>query len=101
MIKSYLLIAWRNLKRSKTFSAINILGLSLGMACSLFIFLWIYDEYKMDHFNKGSDRLFSVYERQYYDGKIDAFHATPGVMADEMKKVLPDVQYACSFAWND
>src|ERR1700730_6877729 len=101
MLKNYLLVAFRNLKRNKVFSFINILGLALGMACSLLIFLWVNDERNMDRFNKNTERLYSVYERQFYDNKIDAFHSTPGVLADEMKKVLPDVQYASGYAWND
>lgn len=101
MLKNYLLVALRNLKRNKVFSLINILGLALGMACSLFILLWVNGERGMDKFNKNSEQLYSVYERQYYDSKIDAFHATPGIMADEMKRILPEVQYASNFAWED
>jgi putative ABC transport system permease protein len=101
MIKNYLKIAWRNLVKNKVFSFINILGLALGMACSLLILLWVNDEKSMDKFHKNRSQLYSVYERQYYDNKIDAFHSTPGVLADEMKKVLPEVQYASGMAWND
>jgi ABC-type antimicrobial peptide transport system permease subunit len=46
-------------------------------------------------------QLYSVYERQYYDNKIDAFHSTPGVTADEMKRVIPEVKYASGMAWED
>lgn len=101
MLKNYFLVVIRNLRRNKVFSLINIVGLALGMACSLLILLWIKDERNMDKFNKNSTRLFSVYERQYFDNKVDAFHSTPGVLADEMKRVLPEVQYASGFAWND
>ncbi len=101
MIKNYLLVALRNLRRNKVFSFINILGLALGMACSLLILLWVNDERNMDRFNKNTEQLYSVYERQYYDSKIDAFHATPGILADEMKRVLPEVQYASGLAWED
>lgn len=101
MIKNYLLVAIRNLTRNKVFSVINILGLALGMACSLLILLWVNDERNMDKFNNYTALLYSVYERQYYDNKIDAFHSTPGVLPDEMKRVLPEVQYASGMAWND
>jgi hypothetical protein len=40
MIKNYLKIAWRNLSKSKAYSAINILGLSIGMAVAILIGLW-------------------------------------------------------------
>ena len=101
MLKNYFLTAIRNLWRNKVFSLINIVGLALGMACSLLILIWIRDERSMDTFNKNSSRLYSVYERQYYDNKVDAFHSTPGIMADEMKRVLPEVQYASGFAWQE
>ncbi len=46
MIKNYLKIAWRNLWRNKFFSAINILGLALGLACSVLILLWVQNEFE-------------------------------------------------------
>ncbi len=101
MLKNYLLVAIRNLRKNKAFSIINILGLALGLGCSLLIFLWVSDERNMDKFNAQGRQLFSVYERQYYDNRIEAFHGTPGILGDEMKKVLPEVKYASGMAWND
>ena len=101
MIKNYLKTAFRNLWKNKAFSFINIMGLALGLACSLLIMLWVSDEYKVDAFHKNGSRLYSVFERQYRDGQVNAFHGAPGVMADEMKKVLPEVQYATNYAWNE
>jgi putative ABC transport system permease protein len=43
------------------------------------------------------DRLYSVYERQYYDGKIESGHFTPGVLPEEMKKLLPEVEMSSGF----
>jgi len=99
MIKNYIKIAWRNLWKNKFFSAINILGLALGMACSILIILWIQNELSVDSFHKNGDRLYAVIERQYYDHKIMGQYSVPGVLADEMKKTLPQVQYAVNTAW--
>ena len=101
MLKNYLKTALRNLWRNKSFSFINIFGLALGMACSLLIMFWVQDEREMDGFFKDSDRIFSIYERQYYDNKIEAFHGTPGILADEIKKVIPEIEYASGMAWNE
>jgi len=101
MFNNYFKTAWRNLWKHKGFSLINIIGLALGMACSLLIMLWVYDEYSVDAFHKNGQRLYSVYERQTHDGVVKAFHGTPGVLADEMKRVMPDVEYATNYAWND
>lgn len=101
MLKNYLKIALRNFWKHKSFSFINVFGLALGMACSLLIMLWVQDEKAMDGFFKDSDRVFSIYERQYYDNKIEAFHGTPGILSDEVKKVLPEIQYASAMAWSE
>jgi putative ABC transport system permease protein len=98
MFSNYIKTAFRNLKKKKVFSTINILGLALGLACSMLIMLWVNDEYRMDRFHKNNDRLYSIVEKQYYDGKIDAVYATPGLMADELKRVLPEIQYATGYA---
>jgi ABC-type antimicrobial peptide transport system permease subunit len=100
MFKNYLKTAFRNLWKNKTFSSINILGLALGLACSLLIILWVYDEYSKDSFHKNASQLFSVFERQNHDGVMSADHQSPGLMADEMKRVLPEVIYATNYAWN-
>ena len=94
MIQNYLKIAWRNLFRNKFFSAINILGLALGMACSILILLWVQDELSIDSFHTNGDRLYGVYERQFYDHKVIGQYSTPGILADELKKVIPDFEYA-------
>ncbi len=101
MFKNYFKTTFRNLWKSKAFSLINIFGLALGIACSLLIMLWVYDEYSEDSFHKNGAQLYSIYERQNHDGQITANHQSPGIMADEMKKVLPEVQYATNSAWND
>ncbi|OQP49775.1 hypothetical protein A4H97_28200 [Niastella yeongjuensis] len=100
MYKNYFITALRNILKNKAFAFINIMGLALGLACSLVILLWVIDEYKVDAFHKNSEQLYSVYEKQYRDGNIDAFYGSPGVLADELKRVIPEVQYATQYAWN-
>jgi hypothetical protein len=97
MLRNYLKVAIRNLLRSKTFSFINILGLSLGMACSLLIFLWVESERSVDNFHANIEHLYSVYQRTYADGKVKAEHATPALLGDELKKAVPEVMYASGF----
>ena len=99
MIRNYLIVAWRNLIRNKAFSSINILGLALGMACSLFILLWVQDERSVDGFHTNGQHLYQVYERQFYDGKVEANYFTQGMLADELKRLIPNIQYASSMEW--
>ncbi|MGH2565214.1 MAG: ABC transporter permease, partial [Ginsengibacter sp.] len=92
MFRNYFKTAFRNLWKNKIFSFINIMGLALGLACSLLIILWVKNEYRVDAFHKNGSQLYSIYENQYRDGDISAFYGGPGVMADEMKRVYPEVQ---------
>lgn len=94
MLRNYLKIAFRNLLRHKTFSAINILGLALGMACCLLIMLWVQDEKAVDGFHANGKQLFQVYERWSNDGKVGAGYPTQGLLAGELKRVIPEIQYA-------
>ncbi len=62
MIKNYFIIGWRNILKNKGHSAINILGLALGIACCLVIFLWVQDERSIDNFHANKERLFTIYQ---------------------------------------
>jgi len=99
MIKNYLKSAWRNLIRNKSFSAINILGLALGLTCSLLIMLWVQDEKSVDGFHKNGNQLYQVYERWYFDGKVEASYPTQGLLAEELKGGIPGIQYASGFEY--
>jgi putative ABC transport system permease protein len=94
MIKNYFRIAWRNLIRNKAFSIINIMGLALGVACSLLMILWIQDERSMDTFHANDDYLYQVYTRQSNGGKVDGGYLTQGPLAEALKKEVPEVEYA-------
>src|ERR1700742_858894 len=96
MFRNYLKTAVRNLLRNKSFSVINILGLSLGMACSLLIFLWVQDERNTDKANANKD-VYNVYERIFSEGQIDGGPWAPGLLASELKRNIPEIKYATGF----
>lgn len=60
MLKNYFKVAVRNILKYKFFSAINILGLTIGMACCLFIFIYVKDELSYDKFHKNVDNIYRV-----------------------------------------
>ncbi len=60
MLKNYIKIAWRNITRQKAYSILNIAGLSIGMACSILILLWVQNELSYDRFHAHSDRIFRL-----------------------------------------
>ncbi|HEY4325876.1 MAG TPA: ABC transporter permease [Mucilaginibacter sp.] len=101
MIKNYLKVAWRNLVRNKAHTFINIAGLSIGLACSLLILLWVQNELGIDAFHKNVPNLFSVYDRFYSGHKPTATYNTSGPLAAELKRNIPDIEYATGFGFND
>ncbi|WP_184546945.1 ABC transporter permease [Mucilaginibacter sp. FT3.2] len=101
MIKNYLKIALRNLINNKAHTFINMAGLSVGIACSLLIMLWVQNEISVDAFHKNKSRLYNVYERRYFDNKISGQYNTPGVLAAEMKKVFPEIEYAVNAVYKE
>ncbi|QMW03131.1 ABC transporter permease [Spirosoma foliorum] len=60
MLRNYLLIAFRNLRKHKTFSFINITGVAVGLACFLLIALYVKDELSYDRYNTNADRIYRV-----------------------------------------
>jgi putative ABC transport system permease protein len=94
MFRNYFKTAWRNLVKNKVHSFINIVGLSIGIACSLLILLWVQNELSIDAFHKNGERLYKVYEREYYTNNVVGDYDTPGLLADELKKVIPEVEDA-------
>src|SRR5262249_19279703 len=70
MFRNYFKTAWRNLIKNKTFSLINIAGLSIGMAACLLILQYVSFELSFDQFNKNADDIYRVYNDRYQNGKL-------------------------------
>ncbi|MFC4874583.1 ABC transporter permease [Negadavirga shengliensis] len=60
MWKNYLKVAWRNLLKKKVYSFINIVGLGIGMACCVLIFMFVQDEISFDNYHEHKDRIYRV-----------------------------------------
>ena len=99
MFQNYLKTALRNLRMNTKFSAINIVGLSLGMACSLLMMLWVLDEWNRDVPPANADRLYAAVLRVTANGKTDAGYSTQGLLAEEIRRKVPDVEATSSYFW--
>ncbi|HEV3326084.1 MAG TPA: ABC transporter permease [Puia sp.] len=94
MLKNFFKVAIRNLWRNKSFSAINIVGLAIGMASALLIGIWIQNEGSVDRFYANSNRIYQMYSREMDNGRLDAWGRTPSPLATELKKDYPEVEDA-------
>ena len=70
MLKSYLLSAWRNIRKNRVFSFINVIGLSIGMAACLLILQYVNFELSYDQFNKNVNDLYRVSNDRYQNGNL-------------------------------
>ncbi|MGN8224694.1 ABC transporter permease [Gracilimonas sp. BCB1] len=100
MFKNYLKTAFRSFKRHKSSFLINVIGLSIGMACSILILLWVLDELNYDRFHADTDRMYQVMEHQRYSGDIMTTHSTPGILAPALKEEVPEFEHVATYTWN-
>jgi ABC-type antimicrobial peptide transport system permease subunit len=101
MIRNYFKIAWRNLIKSKGYSAINIGGLAVGMAVALMIGLWVYDELTFNKYHSNYDRITQVMQHASFNGRIGTQVANPAIMGPEIRtKYGNDFKYVVQTSWN-
>src|ERR1700761_6945787 len=97
MIKNFIKITLRGLRKNKTFSAINIAGLAVGMAAAMLIMLWVQNEFSFDRFYSKTGRISLLYSRDMNNGRIAVWNNTPSLMTPELKKNYPEVENATRF----
>lgn len=103
MLLNYLKTAWRNFHRNKFFSALNIMGMTLGIAAALLILLWVQHEKSIDAFHANSNRIYMVYEREYYSNTNTVYgnYDMSGLLGDELKRTFPEVEAAVMMNGNN
>lgn len=90
MIRNYFRIAWRNLKRSRFFAAVNIAGLAFGMAVCMFILCWVLDEYSVDKFHSNGKNIYRLQVNVDWGG-VRTMGVTPVVLGDDLKNNFPEI----------
>jgi ABC-type antimicrobial peptide transport system permease subunit len=91
MFKNYITIALRNIRRYKGFSFINIIGLAIGMACCILIFLWLQDEMSYDRFHENSGELYRVITETYSENQTFQQSRAPSPLGPALKQEYPEI----------
>lgn len=94
MLRHNLILFFRNIKRYKTTFIINIAGLSIGLASTFLICLWIYDELNVDKFHEKDGQLFQVMMNYHYPDGVETNTTSPALLAKTLVEEIPEVQYA-------
>ncbi|MES2428774.1 MAG: ABC transporter permease [Bacteroidota bacterium] len=99
MIRNYIKTAFRSLLKNKSFTIINVLGLSLGLAACLLIVFYVADELSYDKFNTMADRIYRANTDIRYGGNESSYAITPPPLAAALKN-LPEVELAARLLHN-
>lgn len=101
MFRNYIKIALRNLLKNKVYSGINLLGLATGMAVTLLIGLWVWDEVTFNHNFQNYDRIAKVMTTQTFNGHTGTNHAVSMPLGIELRnKYTSDFKYVTLASWN-
>ena len=101
MLKNYFIIAWRNLLKSKIYSAINIIGLATGMAVAILIALWIWDELSFNNYHKNHAVIAQVMTTQTFNGETGTGQAVALPLGTELRnKYGSDFKAVSMASWN-
>lgn len=96
MFKNYLKIALRNFIRNKTYSIINILGLTIGFSASLLIGLYVIYEHSYDNFHKQAKNIYCLESAHYSNGNlISKRYRAPIPMGPKLKQDFPEIKEFC------
>lgn len=99
MLKNYFTIGWRNLIRTRGYSAINISGLAIGIAVAILIGLWIMDEMSYNKSFKNHDRLGQLYHHVTFGDEIMTINDVPAPIGEELKNNYAEFEGVSITSW--
>src|ERR1700760_4641478 len=92
MLKNYFKTAWRNLLKNKTFSLINILGLSIGITCFMLIAVYVYDELNYDRYPTEAKNIYRVNLSVTGNGDVAVYPNVDYAVGEGMKNAFPEIK---------
>jgi putative ABC transport system permease protein len=99
MLKNYSKTAIRNLIKNKFYSSLNIIGLSIGLATCLLIFLYVLDELSYDKYNVNADRIYRVNNELKFGDNYFDMAVTPALLGTTMVSEFPEVEQSARLRW--
>src|SRR5258706_9410561 len=97
MIKNYFKIALRSLIKNRTYSLINVLGLTFGLTCFMMVGLYLFDELTFDRQHKNAGRIYRVIEHKKNNNENLTIAACSFMLAEESKKTIPEIENTARF----
>jgi len=97
MVINYFKTAWRSLSKNKTFATLNVTGLSIGLACSLLIALYVVDELSYDRFNAHADQIYRIGEQVRFGDFNYNGAEVPGIMGPTFARDFKQIEQYTRF----
>jgi putative ABC transport system permease protein len=97
MLKNLFKIAFRNIFKDKVYSAINILGLTIGITCSMFLFMYILDELSYDRYHTNANNIYRIVSNIKEPDNAFTWAIAQVPMAQELRNNYPEVKNAVRF----
>src|SRR4028119_453352 len=94
MFQNYLKISWRNLFKNKGFSLVNLLGLTIGITCSILLFLWVQDELGYDKFHKNYNSIYKVMANRDFNNTVFTDNNMVMPLAKALQEGSPQIKNA-------
>src|SRR5262245_22901843 len=92
MLKNYLKTAWRNLRKHKAFSIINILGLAIGLTCFMLIAVYVYKELSYDKYSAEAKNIYRVHLSVTGNGDVALYPLVDAAVGEGIKNAFPEVR---------
>ncbi|MFO0505650.1 MAG: ABC transporter permease, partial [Chryseotalea sp.] len=97
MLKNLLLITWRTIRKEKTYSAINIVGLTVGLASATFLFLYILDELSYDQYHENRENIYRIVSNIKEPDNAFSWAVVQIPMAEELRNNYSEVKNTVRF----
>ncbi len=98
MVRHNLLLTIRNFKKHRSQFIINLAGLSSGIACVLFIFLWVTHEYQVEGFHEKEDRLYQLLGNHSRADGVATHYGVPGYFLEAIQSEVPEIAHTIAWA---
>ena len=98
MFTNYLKITWRNFKKQKGYSFLNIFGLAVGMACCILILLWVQDELSFDNFHENGENIYRVVRQVRAENMDNVYVYMPNPLGPAITQNLPEVKKSTRYS---
>ncbi len=101
MVRNIIKTAFRVFWKERGYATLNILGLTVGIATSMLLFLYVESEKSVNGFHQDIDNIYQVMEHQTYSDATFTYESNPGPLSDHFVQDMPEVEFMAAYTWSE